>query len=114
MGPDNPVALASFSIALTANPDLTLGAAAMLEGNKLQTLLAEAAQGGKPRLFLLDLWEPYKSYAPRINEAKGRVQYAGRGLFYKRCAGTQLCSCVALKDALTSTFCVCANKMLRW
>ena len=59
--------------------------AAMLEGNKLQTLLAETAQGAKPRLFLLDLWEPYKSYAHLINKAKDRVQHAGRGLFYKRC-----------------------------
>ena len=59
----------------------------MLEGHKLQQLLAEAAEGAKPRLFLLDLWEPYMTYAPRINKAneEQRVQHAGRGLFFKRC-----------------------------
>ncbi len=68
---------------------LSLNAAGLLdEGDTMQTLLSRA--GSEPGLFLVDYWEPFRSYAARIDaqdgeERKGRrKQHAGRLLLYKQ------------------------------
>ncbi len=44
----------------------------------------QASDGGPARLMLVDYWEPFRSYAARINALGGRVQHAGRCLLYQR------------------------------
>ena len=51
----------------------------------LEHLLSKA--GSEPKLFLVDYWEPHKTYAYRIDtqDDKGeRKQHAGRLLLYKQ------------------------------
>ena len=49
-------------------------------------LLGRQAGGDGPaRLLLVDYWEPFASYAARINAlGDDRVQYAGRCLLHQR------------------------------
>jgi len=63
--------------------------AGLLEGgDTLQDLLSKA--GSEPKLFLVDYWEPYRSYADRIDAQDGaqhagdRKQHAGRLLLHKK------------------------------
>jgi len=59
--------------------------AGQLEGATMAELLGRQASGDGPaRLMLVDYWEPFRSYAARINALGGRVQYAGRCLLYQQ------------------------------
>ncbi len=90
--------------------------AGLLEGgDTLQRLLSKA--GSEPKLFMVDYWEPYRSYADRIDAQDGvqhagdRKQHAGRLLLYKKCGqhppSTGPCGssyyllCLATADALS-------------
>ncbi len=58
-----------------------------LQGATLAQLVAEAAAGGKPRLFVQDYWDLsafWEEQAANGGKAKGKemVQHAGRALFY--------------------------------
>ena len=51
----------------------------------MEELLRENAAGsGEARLMMVDFWEPFCTYAARINALGDRVQYAGRCLLYQR------------------------------
>ena len=56
----------------------------------MEGLIAEAAAGAKPRLFLIDcwdlsaFWEAAAADRAATDSGKQLVQHAGRGVFYLR------------------------------
>ena len=58
-----------------------------LEGHSLSGLIGDVKAGKAPRVFIVDYDAYLAEYAPKVNsQGQDRCLYAGRALFYERCA----------------------------